>query len=80
MLSDSESFPVTQIIQLSLEEIVKAVNGNNPELQLQATQAARYAARPGGTGLAVVGPAGCRHFFLSEELWRHDKVHGEGAW
>lgn len=29
------------IIQLSLEEIVKAVNGNNPELQLQATQAAR---------------------------------------
>lgn len=44
MLSDSESFPVTQIIQLSLEEIVEAVNGSNTELQLQATQATRYAA------------------------------------
>ncbi|XP_053937038.1 importin subunit alpha-8 isoform X2 [Cuculus canorus] len=30
-----------EIIQLSLEEIVEAVNGNNAELQLQATQATR---------------------------------------
>ncbi|NXH13462.1 IMA5 protein, partial [Bucco capensis] len=30
-----------EIIQLSLEEIVEAVNGSNPELQLLATQAAR---------------------------------------
>ncbi|NXY46772.1 IMA5 protein, partial [Ceuthmochares aereus] len=30
-----------EIIQLSLEEIVEAVNGNNSELQLQATQATR---------------------------------------
>uniref|UniRef100_A0A8B9TBR5 Importin subunit alpha n=1 Tax=Anas platyrhynchos TaxID=8839 RepID=A0A8B9TBR5_ANAPL len=29
------------VVSLSLEEIVQAVNGNNPELQLQATQAAR---------------------------------------
>uniref|UniRef100_A0A8C5X9W2 Importin subunit alpha n=1 Tax=Malurus cyaneus samueli TaxID=2593467 RepID=A0A8C5X9W2_9PASS len=41
MQSDSESFPVTQIIQLSLEEIVEAVNGNDTQLQLLATQAAR---------------------------------------
>ncbi|NWI60448.1 IMA5 protein, partial [Calyptomena viridis] len=39
--TDSESFPVTQIIHLSLEEIVEAVNGNNPKLQLLATQATR---------------------------------------
>ncbi|KFV11458.1 Importin subunit alpha-1, partial [Pterocles gutturalis] len=30
-----------EIIQLSLEEILEAVNGSNPELQLQATQATR---------------------------------------
>jgi len=44
LLSDSESFPVTQTTQLSLEEIVEGVNGSNTKLQLQATQAARYAA------------------------------------
>ncbi|KFV99382.1 Importin subunit alpha-1, partial [Eurypyga helias] len=37
----TESFPVTQVILLSLEEIVEAVNGSNPELQLQATQTTR---------------------------------------
>lgn len=62
MFSDSESLSVTQIVQFSLEEIVEAVNGSNEELQLQATQATRYAEG------AVVHPASRRHFFLVEEM------------
>ncbi|NXW75237.1 IMA5 protein, partial [Hirundo rustica] len=38
--ADSESFPVTQI-ELSLEKIVEAVNGDDTQLQLLATQATR---------------------------------------
>lgn len=84
MPSDSESFPVTQIIQLSLVEIAEAVNGSDAELQLQATQDTRYAAwllcagREVADG-AVVGPVGRRHFFLLEEL-SEEMTKGEGAW
>lgn len=84
MPSDSESFPVTQTAQLSLEEIAEAVNGSNTELQLQATQATRYAARPPCAGRevaggAVVGPVSRRYFLLSGEL-SEDMTKWEGAW
>lgn len=75
---------MTQIIPLSLEKITEAVNGSNPELQLQATQDTRYAARPPCAGRevaggAAVGPVSRRHFFLFEEL-SEDMTKGEGAW
>ncbi|KAM8798300.1 importin subunit alpha-8 [Eudromia elegans] len=40
-LEESSPSQEKEIIQLSLEEIVEAVNGSNTELQLQATQATR---------------------------------------
>lgn len=62
-----------QIILLSLEEILQGVNGSDSELQLQATQATRYAAGLLCAGREVAGGAaagsiGRRCFFLLEEI------------
>lgn len=67
---------MTQIIQPYLEKIVEAVNGDDTQLQLLATQATRYE----HSLLELcweLGAKGCK--FLFEELSR-EMAKGEGAW